>query len=83
MYDAAVTRAVSLAMTRHVKGIGTNPTHANDKNNVPTSNLSATGSKKLPSLEAWDVHVRAIHPSAKSLNPEIINSHSATWNINE
>lgn len=68
-------------MTRHVKGIGTNPTQAKDRNRVPTSNLSAAGSKKVPSLEACDVHVRAIHPSAKSLNPAIINSHNAIYNI--
>ena len=69
-------------MTRHVKGMGTNPTQAKDRNNVPTSNLSATGSRKLPSLEACDVHVRAIHPSARSLNPAIINSDNAIYNMN-
>ena len=52
IYDAAATKATSLAMTRVVKGIGINPTQVRVKNNVPTSNLSATGSKKLPSLEA-------------------------------
>lgn len=83
MYEAAETMATSRVITRHVRGIGTNPTQASERNNVPRSNLSATGSRKLPSLEAWDFHVRAIQPSARSLNPAIINSHNATCNTNE
>ena len=40
------------------------------KNIVTNYNLSATGYKKLPSLEAWELHVHAINPSAKSERPE-------------
>jgi len=77
MYDAAVTRAMSRTITRQVSGIGIRPTCAKERNNVPTSNLSATGSKKLPSLEACEIQVRAIHPSARSLNPANTSNHSA------
>lgn len=72
---------MSLATTRHVRGTGINPTHAKERKSVPTSNLSATGSKKLPSLEACDDHVLAIHPSAKSLTPANANSHSAIYSF--
>lgn len=80
MYEAADIKTISRVITRHVKGIGTNPTQAKDRNSVPTSNLSATGSRKVPSLEACDDHVRAIHPSARSLNPANINNHNAICN---
>jgi hypothetical protein len=36
---------------------------------VPINSLSAIGSRKLPSFDAWEVHVLAIHPSAKSEIP--------------
>lgn len=77
IYDAAATRAISRITTRQVSGTGIKPTHARERNNVPTSNLSATGSRKLPSLEAWDVQVRAIHPSATSLSPANVSKHRA------
>lgn len=68
---------------RQVSGTGIKPTHAKERKSVPTSNLSATGSKKLPSLEACDVQVRAIHPSAKSLIPANASSHSAIYAMAE
>lgn len=52
MYEAAETKAISRAITRNVKGMGIKPTHVKEKNNVPMSNLSAHGSKKLPSFDA-------------------------------
>lgn len=80
MYDAPATRATSRAITRHVRGTGIKPTQVKVKNIVPTNNLSATGSRKLPSFDAWEVHVRAIQPSAKSVSPANPRSHSAICN---
>lgn len=78
MYEAPIIKTMSRKITKQVKGTGTRPTHAREKKSVPTSNLSATGSRKLPSFDACDVHVRAIHPSARSVNPAIPRSHNAT-----
>lgn len=52
MYDAPATKAMSLAITRHVRDTGIRPTQVKVRNIVPTSNLSATGSRKLPSFDA-------------------------------
>lgn len=62
--------------------MGIRPTQVNDKNIVPTNNLSATGSRKLPSFDACDVQVRAIQPSAKSDNPANPSNQRATFKSN-
>ena len=51
-----------LLLLQNVSGMEIKPTHVKVKNIVSNYNLSATGFKKLPSSEAWEVRVRAIHP---------------------
>ena len=48
----AATKATSLAIIIYVSGMRIKPTHVKVENIVPNYNLSATGSKKLPSLYA-------------------------------
>lgn len=60
----AVSKKASRQSTSTLNQIGNKLQYDIEMTNAPISNLSAIGSKNVPSLLACDGHVRAIAPSA-------------------